>query len=1018
MEISIEKTEVMQVSEQDRVAPATVAELKSVCKFECPHAGCSRVFHNAHGCKCHAGKCRFKNFYAVDKILAVRGDTGSTKREFLIRWQGYGPEDDQWEPRKHIHPDLIKEFLMSNNLYDYNWPGARCPWCDKPCKNARGVKIHMNSCTFKPDKQQFAGTCAEKKVKENKIKAAQALKRKISCEGAELRNVYLFKYLGSIFAADGSHEPDVKRRIALAMQRMGALRHVFNSAIPLPLKLKIYKTAICSLLTYGCEAWSLDEKTLAMLNGANARCLSWFTGKDSHTEASVRTRTYDLVHAIRVRRFRWLGHILRLDEDRLVQLAVEQQFKLALPGNMFYDVPHHLTYRQIKNAASDRVLWKRLSKLLRPHSSDAAGKERKFQMHKMSLLIPASPPPPPRPRERAGATTRAAKASQPTATPPTKQKVNPPSKSDMKMRLRVRAAHKRLFAPKSGQTSRPTPVKTKVQKPRPMTNKQRAAEAHAHFIIHHGSRQDAAGFLKSNTRARHIRPATVAMLESMCPSSIPKTTKSVLTAPPDPKSTTTTRPLDLAQPTTPTTKPTTPTPTIKARATIPTWEEARAAVFSSSSEESLSPSSPPPSNKAPPTSKWDTTALSASNSSCTSCSSIWAAAAPMDFSTSGSSVNNAHPDTPPSPSTTINLSSPAHTSKTASPTNLPFSPKLSPINKWAEDSHDADAELTQDDSSPTRITPQPPQLPKAPATTSPSSPLPRSSRITRSRTANKRRLEEANVQCREQHLRDSTKRAKKKRSRHKPKPSIQPKAVKVAPSSVKGAGLGLYILEDVKKDEFVARYSGEVIDRIVNAARTGHYRIQISKNVFLDAEKLHHFEGRFINDGKRAGRGVNVRFAAGYQLNTCSITNLKWIRIFATRDIRAGEELFLDYGPEFWDDLGPANPAKQTQLTSHFLAQDLTPTTTALSPIRRAPRSELQRSQPFSGILLHQPPSPWAPTTTPPRIHGYYNTHSKPQHTHTHTTMNDSSPPYDISHNNTLILNDTLRIMNTTHILL
>ena len=50
--------------------------------------------------------------------------------------------------------------------------------------------------------------------------------------------------MGSIFTADGrSEERDVKRRIAIAMQRMGALRNVFDSKIPLQLKLKIYKTA-------------------------------------------------------------------------------------------------------------------------------------------------------------------------------------------------------------------------------------------------------------------------------------------------------------------------------------------------------------------------------------------------------------------------------------------------------------------------------------------------------------------------------------------------------------------------------------------------------------------------------------------------------------------------------------------------------------------------------------------------------------------------------------------------------
>ena len=62
--------------------------------------------------------------------------------------------------------------------------------------------------------------------------------------------------------------------------------------------------AATSLLTYGSEAWRLDEETRAKINGANARCLSRFTGKSVHAEASARTRLYDLVSAIRTRRLK------------------------------------------------------------------------------------------------------------------------------------------------------------------------------------------------------------------------------------------------------------------------------------------------------------------------------------------------------------------------------------------------------------------------------------------------------------------------------------------------------------------------------------------------------------------------------------------------------------------------------------------------------------------------------------------------------------------------------------------
>ena len=61
----------------------------------------------------------------------------------------------------------------------------------------------------------------------------------------------IFKYLGSLFAADGDETYDRKRRIGMVFERMDTLRHVFNVKIKFDTKMKIYKTAVCSLLTYG-----------------------------------------------------------------------------------------------------------------------------------------------------------------------------------------------------------------------------------------------------------------------------------------------------------------------------------------------------------------------------------------------------------------------------------------------------------------------------------------------------------------------------------------------------------------------------------------------------------------------------------------------------------------------------------------------------------------------------------------------------------------------------------------------
>ena len=149
------------------------------------------------------------------------------------------------------------------------------------------------------------------------------------------------------------------------MSRCGQLRQVFDSeGVSLMLKLKIYMAAITSIMTYGCEAWNINERVRAQLNGANARCLSHFTGQTSHEEASAKKRTYDMVTAVRKRRYQWLGHILRMKpthtgKERLVKLAVRAQYHLNLPGNLCMDAPPTTSFEELERLAQNRENWRR-----------------------------------------------------------------------------------------------------------------------------------------------------------------------------------------------------------------------------------------------------------------------------------------------------------------------------------------------------------------------------------------------------------------------------------------------------------------------------------------------------------------------------------------------------------------------------------------------------------------------------------------------------------------------------------
>ena len=88
----------------------------------------------------------------------------------------------------------------------------------------------------------------------------------------------------------------------------------FMDRLSRALKLRTYQLAVCSTLTHASEAWTLAEPVMRSVNGFNSRCLHIVTGQDYRVTAIA--PEYDLILAIRQRRLRYLGHILRMPESR------------------------------------------------------------------------------------------------------------------------------------------------------------------------------------------------------------------------------------------------------------------------------------------------------------------------------------------------------------------------------------------------------------------------------------------------------------------------------------------------------------------------------------------------------------------------------------------------------------------------------------------------------------------------------------------------------------------------------
>ena len=72
------------------------------------------------------------------------------------------------------------------------------------------------------------------------------------------------------------------------------------------------------------------------INGFNSRCLHVMTGE--HYRETATAPAYDLVLAVRKRRLHYLGHVLRMPADRMVQCALvglvidaSHCYKLTIP---------------------------------------------------------------------------------------------------------------------------------------------------------------------------------------------------------------------------------------------------------------------------------------------------------------------------------------------------------------------------------------------------------------------------------------------------------------------------------------------------------------------------------------------------------------------------------------------------------------------------------------------------------------------------------------------------------------
>lgn len=124
-------------------------------------------------------------------------------------------------------------------------------------------------------------------------------------------------------------------------------------------------------------------------------------------------------------------------------------------------------------------------------------------------------------------------------------------------------------------------------------------------------------------------------------------------------------------------------------------------------------------------------------------------------------------------------------------------------------------------------------------------------------------------------------------------------ALIVKTSTLPNAGKGLFTTKPIKKGAKIIEYKGEIIDwkeylKRVDRDEDG-YLFYVTKKHCIDAFKTPQYKARFANDAEGIARIKGLKNNSVYDIEGLQCY------IVSTRDISAGEEIFVNYSKEYWD---------------------------------------------------------------------------------------------------------------------
>lgn len=252
------------------------------------------------------------------------------------------------------------------------------------------VLMASSACDLQHSLDRLAAECeaAGMKISTTKSEAMTLSRKPVDCPlrvgNESLAQVKEFKYLGVLFASEGTMEREIGRRIGAAGAVLRSLYRtvVTKRELSRKAKLSIYRSIFVPTLTYGHEGWVMTERTRSRIQAAEMsflRRVAGFSLRDRVRSSVIREGLglEPLLLCLERSQLRWFGHLVRMPTGRLpwevFQARPVGRRPRGRPRTRWRDYISTLAWErlgippsELVNVAREREVWGPLLELLPP----------------------------------------------------------------------------------------------------------------------------------------------------------------------------------------------------------------------------------------------------------------------------------------------------------------------------------------------------------------------------------------------------------------------------------------------------------------------------------------------------------------------------------------------------------------------------------------------------------------------------------------------------------------------------